>query len=255
MDSSRALSTAAAIEAAAFLKMSPSVRPLGRSAAFEFNDRGTTSRQRRPDVRALLCRALIAKLIQRRVQLAFSQWRSRALAQALGAERKKLAAFQQLMENRSKRICVRYGRDKLRALLQIRQRLNVRVAFEQWRSAAVFEHARAVLSRSRLQVQVALDQARAERGVYERAELQAARDKRITMLMYAFMRWRDISHLATASAALAASATAANSLVERANHLAHVLNSDDSVFKQTDAALAARGTECVSKLLQTLGFA
>jgi hypothetical protein len=171
-------------------RASPSVRPLSNGQP-QMLPAGVGN----ADARALCMRNALHRISERRIGRLFYIWRQRCAERASAEAHRKLVSFKQLMEARSKRICVRYGRDKVYALLQLRRHANLQVAFERWHSMAVVDHAKGVLSRSKLQVQVALDQARAERGVYERAEIQASRAKRDVMLWYAFLRWRDLSKL------------------------------------------------------------
>lgn len=240
---SRALASPAASSRAL---LSPSVRPLGKpatgasstvagagtGAGVGTSSVGTNSAVPR-DPRAVVVVLALRNVARRRLAVAFGRWRGAKAAD----ERARAAAFQALMESRSTRICVRYGRDKLYALLQARAAGSVRLAFERWRSAAVVDHARAVLSRSRLQVQVALDQARAERGVYERAELAAARDKRAVMLTYAFLRWRDLAALAPLAAELAAAQAQVADVVTRTGRVASAVDAcRDSIAKSLAGA-------------------
>ena len=203
------------------------------------------------DARAVCVLMVLRKLRQRRLAAAWSTWR----AGRAGVERARHASFQALVAARSRRLCVRYGRDKLRALLAVRDATQVRLAFERWRSAAVVEHARAVLSRSTLQVQVALDQTRAERGVYERAELQAARDKRAVMLMFAFLRWRDMAALAPLTAHLAHTAAELRDVKARATRLQVAADALRDSVTTSLAAARAEGASFSTGLVEELAAA
>jgi hypothetical protein len=77
------------------------------------------------------------------------------------------------------------------AVLEARKKVRLARAFMKWRYTAAALAATQRIDRERLQAAVTSDQARAERGVYERARMQLSRERKAVLLHAAIKRWRD----------------------------------------------------------------
>jgi len=110
-------------------------------------------------------------------------------------------------EERMARVCVRYGGDKIAAVVAQRTSRRLHRAFARWATATAAAAASETAHRALAQARVAQDRARAERGVFERAEMQRARERQAVMLWYAFARWRDMTRTQRAVASVHAHAS------------------------------------------------
>jgi len=87
---------------------------------------------------------------------------------------------------------LRYGRDKVVAVLHARSRFTSRIAFERWRLHTEAQQRSEGLKRGRVKLQVRLDQVRAQRGQYERSQRELGHAKRLFSAFVAFHKWKTL---------------------------------------------------------------
>jgi hypothetical protein len=171
------------------------------------------------------------------------------------ALRHQMKAVQDMMAARTARICIRYGRDKVFALLQSRERLRLQRAMARWRYAAAAAAAEERMERQRMQTAVAADQTRAERGAFEQARMQLARERKALMLQSALRRWRDAAQVQRMADDRAAAMSVATQLAHQLREARAAAEAATAQVAAERARAAADGGELVAELHGALAAA
>lgn len=95
-----------------------------------------------------------------------------------------------VMADKLRKAELRYGRDKLLSVLSQRCKWNIRLVFERWQLRCSWKKQEDFIRRSRLKVQVGLDQVRSERLSYEQAKMERTSLRKNYVMYAAMQEWK-----------------------------------------------------------------